>query len=50
MKLKATVKGLSLALLLTSSAYSSDVIHWGYTKLNWGSLKPEFHTCKDGLN
>jgi len=54
MKLKATIKCLSLALLLTSSAYSSEISHWGYTEegspLSWGTLKPEFHTCKDGLN
>ncbi len=56
MKLTSITKSLSLALLLTLSASASEAskVHWEYNGAgapsNWGDLKPEFHTCKDGVN
>ncbi|MCK5850211.1 MAG: carbonic anhydrase family protein, partial [Kiritimatiellae bacterium] len=56
MNIKIVTKTLSLALLLTLSASASELgtAHWGYNGAgapsNWGELKPEFHTCEDGVN
>jgi carbonic anhydrase len=56
MKINKITKSLSLALLLTLSASASETekAHWGYEGVgvpaHWGDLKPEFHTCKDGVN
>jgi len=56
MKIATVTKSLSLALLLTLSVSASESgeAHWGYegagAPAHWGDLKPEFHSCKDGLN
>lgn len=55
MKMTTFTKGFSLALLLTLGANASGTeVHWGYegagAPVKWGELKPEFHTCKDGVN
>jgi carbonic anhydrase len=60
MKINNVVKSLSLVLILalTSSITASEAehgkAHWGYAgeglPAHWGELKPEFHTCKDGVN
>jgi carbonic anhydrase len=56
MKITTVTKSLSLAFILTlgASASESGEVHWGYkgagSPEHWGDLKPEFHTCKDGVN
>ena len=59
MKITKITKGLSLALFLTlgmsaSASESGEAHHWGYegagAPAHWGDLKPEFHTCKEGVN
>ena len=55
MKIANLSKVLSLSLLLTLGANAShSEKHWAYdgetSPAKWGELKPEFHTCKDGVN
>ena len=56
MKFITVLKSLSfaLALTVTSSASETKKAHWGYEGVGspekWSELKPEFHTCKDGVN
>lgn len=56
MKITTVTKSLSLALILTlgASASGAGEAHWGYegagSPAHWGDLKPEFHTCKEGVN